>query len=353
MKNRILVVGTGTIGEPLIGLLADFRKKLKVAEVMFHKRTPLRDEVAKVESLVKRGAVLVTNPENIEEFKKLGHEPQYTFAEALTRAKVIIDCTPAGNLNKEKEYANFTKKIFIAQGSEKGFGLPYAYGINDAALLKHKGDYIQVVSCNTHNVSSLVDTLSSHEVEKNFIAGDFTCIRRSNDISQHSGFSPSPEVGKHQYASFGTHHAKDSYDLFRTLNIIPNLFSSAMKVNSQYMHVIRFGVEVRGSSSVEDVIERFRKNKFTALTYKNSTNKVFSFGRDHGYYGRIFNHTVVAVDALNTHNREGNTVITGFCFTPQDGNSLLSSVAAAMYGIHGDAYTTYMTCFDDLLFPEI
>ena len=46
MRNSILVVGTGTIGEPLIGLLADSKKKLGISEVMFHKRTPLRDEVA-------------------------------------------------------------------------------------------------------------------------------------------------------------------------------------------------------------------------------------------------------------------------------------------------------------------
>lgn len=353
MKNNILVVGTGTIGEPLIGLLADFKKKLKLNEVMFHKRTPLRDEVAKVESMVKRGATLVTNQDKVEDFKKLGHRPKYTFDKALVRAKVIIDCTPAGNINKEKAYHKHKNKIFIAQGSEKGFGLPYAYGINDKALLEHKGNFIQVVSCNTHNVSSLVDTLSDHQVEKNFISGDFTCIRRSNDVSQHSGYSPSPEVGKHKNVSFGTHHAKDSYDLFRTLNIVPNLFSSAMKLNTQYMHIIRFNAQIKGFATTEDVINKFRENKFTALTYKNLANKVFSFGRDHGYYGRIFNHTVVAVDSLNTRSQMGNTIISGFCFTPQDGNSLLSSVAAALYGVYGNDYKTYMSHFDELLFKEI
>jgi len=351
--KRILVVGTGTIGEPLIGMLADFKKHLKVSEVMFHKRTPLRDEVAKVESMVKRGAVLVANEDKTDEFRKLGHDPKYTFDEAVARAKVIIDCTPAGNINKENSYHKYKNKIFIAQGSEKGFGLPYAYGINDQALLEHKDNFIQVVSCNTHNVSSLVDTLSSHQIQQNFVSGDFTCIRRSNDISQHSGFSPSPEVGAHKNVSFGTHHAKDSYDLFRTLNLIPNLFSSAMKLNTQYMHIIRFSVEIKNSTTPQEIVQKFRDNKFTAITYKNLANKVFSFGRDHGYYGRIFNHTVVAVDSLNMRSKMGNTVISGFCFTPQDGNSLLTSVAAAMYGLHGDNYTDYMKCLDELLFEEV
>jgi glyceraldehyde-3-phosphate dehydrogenase/erythrose-4-phosphate dehydrogenase len=357
MVKDILVVGTGTIGEPLIGLLADFRKNLNLPNIMFHKRTPLRDEVAKVESLVRRGAKLVVDPEKVEEFKSLGHEPALVYQEALELCDVVIDCTPAGNIAKKEHYLPLLKKyknkIFIAQGSEKGFGLPYAFGINDEALLKHKDNFIQVVSCNTHNVSSLVDTLSSHEIEKNFVSGDFTCIRRSNDISQHSGFSPSPEVGAHKDSSFGTHHAKDSYDLFKTLGFTPNLFSSAMKLNTQYMHVIRFNVEVRGFTTREDVVQKFKDNKFTAITYKNLANKVFSFGRDHGYYGRIFNHTVVAAESLNTRSQMGNTIISGFCFTPQDGNSLLSSVSAALYGIHGVEYPKHMKFFDKFLFGEI
>ena len=190
-------------------------------------------------------------------------------------------------------------------------------------------------------------------MEKNFVSGDFTCIRRSNDISQHSGYSPSPEVGKHKNVRFGTHHAKDSYDLFKTLNIVPNLFSSAMKLNTQYMHIIRFNMKIKGFASTEDVINKFRENKFTAITYKNLANKVFSFGRDHGYYGRIFNHTVVAVDSLNTRSQMGNTMISGFCFTPQDGNSLLSSAAAALYGVYGNDYQAYMSHFDELLFKEV
>ena len=42
MKKIVHVVGTGTIGEPLIGLFTDFREKLGFDEVTFHKRTPWR-----------------------------------------------------------------------------------------------------------------------------------------------------------------------------------------------------------------------------------------------------------------------------------------------------------------------
>ena len=51
-KRNVLVVGTGTIGEPLIGLLTRMQKDLGINEVMFHKRTPLKYERPKVESLL-------------------------------------------------------------------------------------------------------------------------------------------------------------------------------------------------------------------------------------------------------------------------------------------------------------
>ena len=47
MKNNVLVVGTGTIGEPLIGLLARLKDEFGIDNLYFHKRTPLDFEVAK------------------------------------------------------------------------------------------------------------------------------------------------------------------------------------------------------------------------------------------------------------------------------------------------------------------
>ena len=58
MANIVHIVGTGTIGEPLIGLLADHREEFGIDEVTFHKRTPLIEERGKVNDLVRRGAQL-------------------------------------------------------------------------------------------------------------------------------------------------------------------------------------------------------------------------------------------------------------------------------------------------------
>lgn len=362
MLKNVLVVGTGTIGEPLIGLLSDFKEELGI-RVFFHKRTPLLEEKSKVNSLVKRGAALVVDQNKQQVFQDMGHKPATTSGLAFNLADVIIDCTPAGNANKEQRYEALNnqnycatkdkKRTFIAQGSEKGFGLPYAFGINDSALMQSQDNFVQVVSCNTHNICSLVKTLSAGDVGKNFVSGDFTCIRRANDISQNGSFIASPQVGGHGDNIFGTHHAKDAHDLFDTLGFKPNLFSSALKINSQYMHLIRFNIALKGYALEEDIVNLFKENKHIALTHKTLTNKVFSFGRDHGYYGRIFNHTVIAQDSLNVSRDHGNTVVTGFCFTPQDGNSLLSSAAATLHGLYGEEYMSKMKVFDQFLFDEI
>ena len=49
-------------------------------------------------------------------------------------------------------------KGFLAQGSEHGFGKKYARGINDSALMS-EDKFIQIVSCNTHNISSITNTI--------------------------------------------------------------------------------------------------------------------------------------------------------------------------------------------------
>ena len=281
MGKTVLVSGTGTIGEPLIGLLCDFKDNLGIENVLFYKRTPLREEISKVKGLVRRGAQLVVKDlSSATSFGALGNDATMVLKRALEVSDVVVDCTPAGNKNRDEYYMDVAEinpqTTFIAQGSEKGFGVPYAFGINDSALIQTKNRFIQVVSCNTHNISCLIDTLSSLG-KVSF--GDFVCMRRANDVSQDKGFISSPTVNKHTDALCGTHHARDVVDLFATMGTKLNVFSSAIKLNTQYMHSLRFSINVDGNISARDVLREFQKNKMIALTYKKSSNKIFSFGR--------------------------------------------------------------------------
>ena len=98
------------------------------------------------------------------------------------------------------------------------------------------------------------------------------------------------------------------------------------------------------------VMDRFEKNPLVALTEKDMTSMVFSFGRDHGHFGRILNQTVVVVQSLNVRN---NTEITGFCFTPQDGNSLLSSIAATEWLMYPRSYEDKIQCMSEFYYDWI
>jgi len=252
MGDRIVhVVGTGTIGGPLIGILASLRERFGIDEVTFHKRSPLMSDRPKVWALEQRGAKLCVDRERWQNFKKIGMAPSYEAEEAIERAKVIIDCTPAGNENKKKFYQRYANngRGFIAQGSEFGFGKMYARGINDQALIRGIDRFIQVVSCNTHNLAVLIDSIAlGPEKENSLEEGLFVCMRRANDISQEGGFIPAPEVERHDDPRFGTHQGRDAHGLFQTLGLDLNLYSSVLKINTQYTHTIFFDMKLRRSS---------------------------------------------------------------------------------------------------------
>ena len=351
-SNIVHVVGTGTIGEPLVGILADLRTQFGIDEVTFAKRTPLMEDRSKVFSLMKRGANLAAEKSKWASFRELGMDPTYDSEEAIARASVVIDCTPDGNgISNKKQFYEEHKghvKAFLAQGSEFGFGKPYAYGINDEAL--QDGDqFIQIVSCNTHNIAAILKTLALDGAPNNLKEGKFLCIRRASDISDNKAFIPSPKVSGHE-EPWGTHHARDAYYLFRTLGLDLNLFSSAIKTNSQYMHCIWFDIMLERKTTLEDASKLLLANPRIAVTYKDMASLVFSFGRDHGRFGRILNQTVVVLPTL--YLRNGNELL-GFCFTPQDGNSLISSIAATEKVLYPDTVTEKMKPLVSTLFKEI
>jgi glyceraldehyde-3-phosphate dehydrogenase (NAD(P)) len=332
MSTVVHIVGTGTIGEPLIGLFTDFGARMGVDEVTFHKRTPLVSDRAKLNHLMARGAKLAVNDDVRKDFRALGHEVSYEAGEALARASVVIDCTPAGNQNKEMFYNDANgPRGFLAQGSEFDFGKPYARGINEEVFDPVGDRFVQIVSCNTHNIVTLIKTLAGGDSGGFHLEGaTFDCIRRANDISQTDKFVPSPNVGRHDDPEYGTHHARDARHVFKTLGADLDLFSSALKVNTQYMHSIWYRIRLARETTLKEVVEKLHANPHVAMTDKRDANVIFSFGRDHGYYGRILSQTVVVVPTIAVrHGRE----IYGFCFTPQDGNSLLSSIAAALWRI--------------------
>jgi glyceraldehyde-3-phosphate dehydrogenase (NAD(P)) len=197
----------------------------------------------------------------------------------------------------------------------------------------------------------VIDTLALQDKDPgNLLEGRFVLIRRANDISQDDKFVPAPQAGKHDDEAFGTHHARDAWHLFKTLGYELPLFSSAMKLNTQYMHAMWFSIKLRERIALPQVIARLRENQRVALTEKRTANSIFSFGRDQGHFGRLLSQTVVSVPTLTV--KDEHEVI-GFTFTPQDGNSLLSSVAVATWFLYPDDYVERLQPLRQFFFDEI
>ncbi|HXI12749.1 MAG TPA: hypothetical protein VNM92_08885 [Thermoanaerobaculia bacterium] len=349
-KNIVHVVGTGTIGEPLVGLFTDYKEKFGIDEVTFHKRTPKADDRPTVNHLLARGAKLAVDEGARPEFEALGLRVSFEQEEAIERATVVIDCTPAGNENKAMFYERIKgPRGYLAQGSEFGFGKAYARGINDS-VMSSDDRFVQVVSCNTHNISVLIKTITEREGEIQLNSGRFVCMRRANDISDAKDFISSPQAGKHDDPEFGTHHARDAYHLFSTMGEKLDLYSSAIKINTQYMHTLWFDLDLSTDTTLEEVKAALRNNPRVANTNKRNSNQIFSFGRDHGYYGRILSQTVVPTPTLAVPNPRK---VVGFCYTPQDGNSLLSSVAATLRLLHPDGFDDRLDALRPFMFREI
>src|ERR1051326_6712872 len=181
--------------------------------------------------------------------------------EAIQRATVVIDCTPegAGMENKAKHYLpnDAPGRGFMAQGSEFGFGKPFALHLNDSAVDPAKDRFTQIVSCNTHNIAAVVNAVGLHDGKDNLVEGNFVCIRRASDIYEDKMLG-GPEVGSHKDERFGTHHARDVHNLYTTLGLDLRLFSSAMKVPTQYMHTLYFDLRVKKAVTKEEVLKRFQ-----------------------------------------------------------------------------------------------
>ena len=117
------------------------------------------------------------------------------------------------------------------------------------------------------------------------------------------------------------------------------------------MHTVWFNLKLKEPTSKQKVIDLLSSNDRVSLTEHHSTNEVFSFGRrDQGLYGRILNQTVIVEDSINVRN---DHEVSGFCFTPQDGNSILSSIAATVRFLNPHSYQDKINSLGGFFFDRV
>jgi glyceraldehyde-3-phosphate dehydrogenase (NAD(P)) len=314
---KVLVNGIGNIGTTLLNILVDFKTDLGINEIYALKNTNINTwNLSDLQHLEKKGIKIYTKQEN-ERFL-----PKNALPDDIN---YIFDCTANTFGLKNKPWYQSLKnlKACSAQGSEKGFGIPYMAGINDNEISGQK--YAHIVSCNTHALASLLSTFSGQSLEK-LIEADFVIVRRSEDLGNHQRLVSANVVSRHRHKLFGTHHAEDAVDLFSTKNIKPRISSSDITTPSQLMHTVRFAIRLSEKVGNEYIYNQIKTSAFISRTSKFDSNVIFEIGRRYGYNGRLYSHAII--NHTNIMLSQDDKTIYGWAFIPQEGNTIISTLSA-------------------------
>lgn len=310
---NVLVNGMGNIGTTLTNLLLRYKNTLELNKIYVAKRSIYPWNAEERNILSQAG---------VEICAENGQGDYVPLSAILPQVDYIFEATANGvgmaNLSHYKQLSRL--KGSAAQGSEKGYGMPFMSGVNDSVI---KGvRFVQVVSCNTHGSAAILKTLAGEDLE-NLEEADFVVVRRSEDLGNHQRLVSANVVARHLDPKAGTHHSVDVIDLFQTKNISCQLTSSDVTTPSQLMHAVRFNIRLKNipSQSVNDLLAQ---NPFISTTQKFDSNVVFEMGRRYGFNGRIFSHAIVVSSNILNNGK----TLKGWAFVPQEGNSILSTLHA-------------------------
>lgn len=318
MENKaVLVNGMGNIGTSLINLLLRYQSALEIDQIYAAKRSFHEWQQAELTFLEAKGVKIIAHYKDVS-----NRQNRPVLDDILPGVDYIFEATANGvgmsNLPKYENLKNL--KGVCAQGSEKGFGIPFMAGVNEEEVRQEK--FVQIVSCNTHGSAALLNAFTGSDL-RNLKEADMVVVRRSEDLGNHQRLVAANVVARHLDSRAGTHHSVDVIDLYKTRGIECLLTSSDITTPSQLMHAVRFHIELK-SPLKEDVNTLLARQPFLAKTKKFDSNVIFELGRRYGFGGRIYAHAIVLSENLLLTDRS----IKGWAFVPQEGNSLLSTLRA-------------------------
>lgn len=308
---KVLVNGLGNIGSTICSMLLRYQSILGIEQIYAHKNLPSPWGKAELERWQKQGVILCSKASDYPDLENHISEIDY-----------IFDCTANGFGLKNKAFYEQLPQLkgAVAQGSEKGFGLPFMSGIAQNYINGAK--FVQVVSCNTHGSAALLKTFAGDQLE-NLVKADFVVVRRSEDLGHHRRLVSANVVARHLHPAIGTHHAIDVTDMFKAIGIDCEISSSDITTPAQLMHAVRFNIELKSPLQGE-LSELITKQAMVAVTEKFDSNVVFEQGRRHGFLGRIYEHIILVHNNFLIQDRQ----LRGWAFVPQEGNTILSTLHA-------------------------
>lgn len=320
---NVLVNGIGNIGTTLLNCLAEFRDILELDNIYANKNFP-NDWTNNDLIFLKKKGINILNLDFTSD--------RIIDDTILKQIDFIFDCTTNGQALKNKEkYKNLPNLIGCnAQGSEKNFGIPYFYNINPHKISSNK--FCHIVSCNTHGTGYLINLFPAEVIS----SVDVVTVRRSEDIGNHKRLVSANVVARHLDSVIGTHHGIDVKDTYKTIDREINITTSDITTPSQLLHSIRFNISTK--SKITNLKEIIRKDSLLGYTNKFDSNFIFELGRRYGFQGRIYNPLIIVENnlILNENN------IVGWAFVPQEGNTIISTIAAFLYQTNSTGINTKM-----------
>ncbi|TNE54739.1 MAG: hypothetical protein EP338_06270 [Bacteroidetes bacterium] len=310
---NVLVNGIGNIGTTILNFLLEEKERLGIQNIYALKNSePAPWNLPELTSFGDRGAIVLKKGELGENH---ANYPPLDY---------IFDCGANGMGLKNKEWYTSWPGVkgFSAQGSEKGFGIPFMSGVNEAAIEGVR--FVQIVSCNTHSLAAILKCFAGESL-KRLHKADFVIVRRSEDLGNHQRLVSANVVSRHLDQHIGTHHAIDVKDLYAVQGLTPDLQSSDVTTPSQLMHAVRFSLDLN-EWPTEHLGELIRSQDFLAGTDKFDSNVIFELGRRYGFQGRIYAHAIINENNLLIDLEHKS--LKGWAFIPQEGNTILSTIHA-------------------------
>lgn len=342
---KVEVVGPGTIGARVADALLRVREVLGIDEVIVFKRRFDPQYMSDLWQLKLRGAKLALKEEHFGEFARFGLKADYEEVEALSGCEVVVDCTTDGEAGKFRgRYEEVCQRArgLICQGSKKdrGFGKRlFVYGVNLDTVDFKRDRFIQLGSCNTHACAILTHAFLSHFPLEDMEWIFFDINRRDQDLNQPQASVQSLEVRRFDDPVFGTHQAADVAEVFlsKGVDLQGRIISATKKIAEPYFHCGTFKVDFRWRVSKEEVEEALRgEQPLIIRTTRSFDHYNFEACRRWGSHSMgTFYNLVCVYDCEVFNGCDGRSTAIGRFFTPQDGNVVLSNVAAVSGYIQG------------------
>ncbi|MGL5825791.1 MAG: hypothetical protein ACRCYU_13430 [Nocardioides sp.] len=334
---KVLVNGLGNIGSTLLQVLARHREVAGITELYGRKNTVRAWDVAGLARLRAAGVMVVAD------------EPpgQARFADVCDDIEYVFDTTAAGGaIGNRSGYDRMPRLVgAVAQGSAQGFGAPYVLGLG---VDVSESRYVHVVSCSTHAALAVLRTVSAGSLE-DIVSADFVNVRRSEDIGQHERLVGGNVLARHLDPTLGTHHAIDAGSVLATIGRPVRMQSSDITTPSQFLHSTRFAIRLARPISYQQAVDRLSTDPYTATTTMFDSNMVFEVGRRYGFAGRLFSQAIFVPGNLLVRD----DVVSGWAFVPQEGNTVLSTVAAFLQRTHRGPAAALAEIATDLLIREL